>query len=348
MVCLVIVESPAKCKKIESFLGAGYRCVASFGHIRQLSAITDELLPIFKTLSKKAKYIKRMKTELKRASDVLLATDDDREGEAIAWHLCIYLNLPIETTKRIIFHEITKTALKEAVQNPTIIDMNKVHAQQARQILDRLIGFGVSPVLWKHFYHGGPNKSGLSAGRCQTPALRLIYDNQIEINKSPGTSLYTTTAIFKDWNITFTLNYHYESEGDMESFLEESLAFKHKLAVPKKPVLRSRKAPTPLTTCSLQQKASNLLHYSPKRTMSLAQKLYEGGYITYMRTDSSKYSREFIKCAGQFIRSHWNVGKNYLRRDMTLISGSSSKKKECPGGSRGYPSNPLGSNGTAR
>ena len=218
MVCLVIVESPAKCKKIESFLGAGYRCVASFGHIRQLSAITDELLPIFKTLSKKAKYIKRMKTELKRASDVLLATDDDREGEAIAWHLCIYLNLPIETTKRIIFHEITKTALQEAVQNPTIIDMKKVHAQQARQILDRLIGFGVSPVLWKHFYHGGPNKSGLSAGRCQTPALRLIHDNQIEINKSPGTSLYATTAIFKDWNITFTLNYHYESEGDMERF----------------------------------------------------------------------------------------------------------------------------------
>ena len=219
MVCLIIVESPAKCKKIESFLGSGYKCMASFGHIRQLSGISDNFKPIFRLLPKKMKYIKRLSSEAKRASDIILATDDDREGEAIAWHLCIYLKLPVQTTKRIIFHEITKTAVLQAVKNPIVIDMDKVYAQQARQILDRLIGFKVSPILWKHFYHGGPNKSGLSAGRCQTPALRLVYDNQSHIDKSPGAPLYQTTAVFQDLGTSaFKLNHDHPEESEVETF----------------------------------------------------------------------------------------------------------------------------------
>ena len=247
MVCLIIVESPAKCKKIESFLGAGYKCIASFGHIRQLSGWhADDFQPSFKVLPKKMKYIKRLRVESARASDIILATDDDREGEAIAWHLCMYLKLPVQTTKRIIFHEITKTAVQRAVKNPTVINMDKVYAQQARQILDRLIGFSVSPILWKHFYHGGPNKSGLSAGRCQTPALRLIYDNQCDIDKSPGTPLYDTTATFRGWDMSFRLNHTYPEESGVERFLEDSVPFQHYLKVPAAPTLPLQKGPLPL------------------------------------------------------------------------------------------------------
>jgi len=327
MVRLVIVESPAKCKKIEGFLGTGYKCVASFGHIRQLSQIRDDFTPIFTLLSGKTKYIRKLKAQVKNATEIILATDDDREGEAIAWHLCMYLKLPVQSTKRIIFHEITKTALLQAVQQSTYIDMDKVRAQQTRQILDRLIGFTVSPLLWKQFYHGGPNKTGLSAGRCQTPALRLVYDNYQEILKAPGRQVYETTGHFMGWSVPFQLNHVYTCNTDAIIFMKANIGFSHAMLPPKKPTLRSKKAPFPLTTSTLQQKASNILHFSPKRTMRLAQTLYENGLITYMRTDNSKYSKECIQKVKAFILTRWSVTTDYFRKKMAIITiGGKSKK----------------------
>ena len=214
MTILLIVESPAKCKKIEGylrgFMGNNYKCIASFGHIRGLTNglksidIQNGFKPSFSTLSLKHKYINRIKDEIKKCNEVLLATDDDREGEAIAWHICKACNLPVSSTKRIIFHEITKPALEKAVLQPTTINMNTVHAQQARQILDVLVGFKTTPVLWSQIVHN--TKSKLSAGRCQTPALRLIYDNQKLIDEHPGEKQYQTTGIFTKKNLPFTLN----------------------------------------------------------------------------------------------------------------------------------------------
>ena len=304
MTKLVIVESPAKCRKIEKFLGNGYKCAASFGHIRGFDGglkaidIDNHFKPAFRTLPKKAKYIKKLRMLIKKSSEVILATDDDREGEAIAWHLCQVFKLPINTTKRIIFHEITKSAIQHAIGNPTHLNMDKVCAQQARQILDLLVGFKISPILWKHISRN--SKSGLSAGRCQTPALRLIYDNQKEIDNSPGKKVYETIGYFTKKNLEFKLNFNYSNEDSMGEFLESSIHFDHIYDV-NKPKKISKKPPQPFSTSTLQQKASNELRFSPKQTMTLAQKLYENGYITYMRTDSKTYSKEFIIAAKLYI-----------------------------------------------
>ena len=191
---LVIVESPAKCKKIESYLGNGYKCLASFGHIRELTNglkcidIKNNFEPTFTLLENKTRNIKNLKKFIKNADEVIIATDDDREGEAIGWHICKTFNLSIQNTKRIIFHEITKSAVKKAIKNPIRINMSKVNAQLARQILDRLVGFIISPQLWKHISR--KTKQGLSAGRCQTPALKIIYENQQLIDKTPGVEVY--------------------------------------------------------------------------------------------------------------------------------------------------------------
>ena len=321
MVKLVIVESPAKCGKIEKFLGAGYKCCASFGHIRDINNglkginITDNFSPSFRLLPNKMKYITRLRREIQKATEVILATDDDREGEAIAWHICQVFNLPISTTPRIIFHEITKKGITRAITNPTTLDMDKVNAQQARQILDLIVGFRLSPLLWKHVSHTA--KSVLSAGRCQTPALRLIYDNQQAINKSPGAKKYDTVGVFTDKKLEFTLNHNYDDREKMEEFLENSVNFDHiyQLVDPKTVV---KKQPRPFTTSALQQKASNELHFSPKRTMSVAQKLYEGGFITYMRTDSRTYSSDFIKSAVGYIGD--NYGKDYVLKGVHSLS----------------------------
>ena len=203
----------------------GYKCIASFGHIRDLADglkgidIQNNFKPTFRLLPGKSKYIKPLRAAIKKADEVILATDDDREGEAIAWHICKAFNLPVSTTPRIIFHEITKSAIKKAINNPTVVDMNKVNAQQARQILDCLVGFTISPILWANI----SRKSGLSAGRCQTPALRLIYDNQQEINNAPGRIAYDTTGYFTDKNLDFKLNHHHENEVVMGDFLEKVL-----------------------------------------------------------------------------------------------------------------------------
>jgi DNA topoisomerase-1 len=317
---LLIVESPAKCKKIEQYLGTGYKCIASFGHIRELKGlknidIASNFHPTFETIKTKSQQIKKMRESIKQAKKVILATDDDREGEAIAWHICRLFKLPIERTPRIIFHEITKPAIQRAVQQPTFINMDIVHAQQARQILDVLMGFKISPLLWK--YISRTTKQGLSAGRCQTPALRLVYENQKEIDVSPGKKIYQITGYFTKECLPFTLNKVYSDQKETEDVLIENVDHNH---VFKKGITRNTKKtpPEPFTTSILQQKASNELHMSPKETMKHAQKLYEGGYITYMRTDSKFYSPEFIEQAKNYIENEW--GNEYIKEDLSTMS----------------------------
>ena len=330
MTSLVIVESPAKCKKIEGYLGAGYKCVASFGHIRQLGKglecidINDNFTPKFVIATGKQKYISNIRKYMKTCDEVILATDDDREGEAIAWHLCKVLNLSISSTKRIIFHEITKPALKKAISNPIRINMNMVNAQIARQVLDKLVGFTLSPILWKYISRN--TKASLSAGRCQTPALRLVYDNQKDIDNSPGSKVYDTTGYFTKHNLEFKLNYNFQKEEKMADYLEESASWQHEYDVTK-PKRVKKSPPKPFTTSTLQQKSSNEFHYSPKQTMKLAQTLYENGYITYMRTDSAKYSKEFIDKAEKFIQQKY--GKEFISPKISdLICGAKKSKKK--------------------
>ena len=299
---LLIVESPAKCGKIEKYLGSGYKCIASYGHLQELTSlknidIDNHFKPSFVPIEKKQQQINRIKNLITNSKEVILATDDDREGEGIAWHICELFNLSVEHTKRIIFHEVTESALKSAVKTPTRLNMNLVNAQQGRQILDLLVGFKISPVLWQNISR---TKKGISAGRCQTPAIRLIYDNQKDIDNSPGKKVYNTIGYFTDKNLPFTLNYTYDDEDNVIEFLENTTEHEHKFScdIPKD---STRKAPQPFTTSTIQQTASNELHISPKETMQICQKLYEGGYITYMRTDSKVYSKEFIEKTGQLI-----------------------------------------------
>ena len=215
---LVIVESPAKCKKIEEYLGPGYKCIASYGHIQNLATemglkcidIENNFKPTFSVLKEKEKHISKMRSEIVKASEVILATDDDREGEGIAWHICKLFGLPINTTKRMIFHEITKPAILAAIENPLTIRMNIVQAQQARQILDLCVGFKISPLLWKHIAHG------MSAGRCQTPALNLVYENDKANRKEKMT--YDVFGYFTSKHIKFALRDNLENPLD---FLEK-------------------------------------------------------------------------------------------------------------------------------
>lgn len=325
---LLIVESPAKCGKIEKYLGPGYKCIASFGHICELNGLTsidieNDFTPTFTTMESKSQQITKLRNAIAKAGDVMLAADDDREGEAIAWHLCQEFNLPVSTTKRIIFHEITEKALKKAVKKPGRINMNIVHAQQARQILDVLVGFNISPILWQKISQN--TKTGLSAGRCQSPALRLIYDNQKEIDSSPGRKVYNTTGYFTQKNLPFVLNYNYDNEDDIVDFLEQSVNHDHIYAC-SKPRNTTKSQPTPFTTSGLQQAASNELRISPKDTMKCCQKLYEGGYITYMRTDSTTYSKVFLKAADLFIQETY--GTTYVREDLDSLSEGAKNSKQ--------------------
>jgi DNA topoisomerase I len=322
---LLIVESPAKCQKIESYLGSGYKCIASYGHIQELAGmknidIDDNFKPSFLPMESKTQQINKMRTLIKNAKEVLLASDDDREGEAIGWHICQVFNLPLNT-KRIIFHEITKDAIVKAVQNPTCLNMDIIYAQQARQILDVIVGYKISPMLWKHISRN--SKTGLSAGRCQTPALRIVYDNQKDIDESPGKKVYNTTGYFSQMNLGFSLNHNFEIIGfntttnTMEQFLEASVEHTHIYSC-SKPKQTTKTPPIPFTTSSLQQKASSELNISPKEAMSICQKLYEDGYITYMRTDSNTYCLEFIERASGFIKDKY--GDAYLHEDVNRLS----------------------------
>lgn len=327
---LIIVESPAKCKKIESFLGSNYKCIASYGHIRELVTkkglkcidIEDNYNPIYQNVYKQKKNIEQLKKCVREANEVLLATDDDREGEAIAWHICQVCKLDPKNTKRIIFHEITKTALQKAVSKPCRINMNMVYSQKARQVLDLLVGFTISPILWRNI--SSNKKSALSAGRCQTPALRLVYDNQIDIDNNPGKKCYSITGYFTNKNIPYSLNTTIDNQEECETFLEDTVNHEHMMSnsIPKH---IEKQPPKPLTTSDLQQKASSLLRYSPKKTMKICQTLYENGYITYMRTDSRYYSHEFIESVDTFIQKKYE--KKYVGNQLYSLSLNSKNKK---------------------
>jgi DNA topoisomerase-1 len=329
---LVIVESPAKCKKIESYLGPGYKCIASYGHLRELKSLDaihrDNQYDVTFEIAadeRKQKHIEYMRKDILGAAEVILATDDDREGEAIAWHICMIFDLPPSTTKRIVFHEITENAIQSAIAHPRFLNMDIVHAQQARQVLDLVVGFKVSPMLWKHIASKTPNS--LSAGRCQTPALRIIYDNQKDIDESPGTKVYNTVGYFSNKCIPFELNKTFEKENDVTKFLQDSIRFSHSFSrtEPKKVY---REPPEPLTTSKIQQIASNEMRISPKETMKACQTLYEAGYITYMRTDSKKYSPEFIGECKSYIVKIYGDSKYISANIDSLMVGSNEDTKK--------------------
>ena len=320
---LVIVESPAKCKKIEEYLGPGYKCVATYGHLQTISSLKDidinnNFKPIYSIINEplKKKQIEVLRKAIKNADEVILASDNDREGEKISYTIAQLFNLDINKTKRITFNEITETALRNAIQNPRTIDINIVNAQQARQILDVLVGFKISPVLWKLIKNGKDN--ALSAGRCQTPALKMVYENQKEIDESTEKKVYNTTGYFTNSNLPFDLKPEgkFEDEDEMIDFLDKSADFSHTYTC-SQPIKVLKNPPEPFTTSRLQQVASNELHYSPKETMRICQLLYEGGYITYMRTDSKTYSAEFLNSAKEHIIKTYNA--EYIGQ---LLSGN--------------------------
>jgi len=321
---LVIVESPAKCKKIESILGPGYKCIASYGHLRCIQGleaidIENGFNVTYSIIEEeiKLKQIERIRKEIEASDDVILATDGDREGEGIAWHICQLFNLPVETTKRIVFHEITESAILSAIRNPTTVDLNLVYSQQARQVLDLLVGFTITPLLWNNISKN--HKGSLSAGRCQTPALRLIYENYLDIKKSPGKLVYNVSGYFTNLNLVFELSKQLTNVEEVKKLLEICASTNTKFICNKSTAKKSiRKPPEPLTTSTLQQLASNELHLSPKETMKLAQQLYEAGHITYMRTDSKKYSKEFIEKIKKYIVGTYN--EQYVSQNIDILA----------------------------
>jgi DNA topoisomerase-1 len=331
---LVIVESPAKCKKIENYLGPGYKVIASFGHLRTISGLESiDIKNGYKTSYSiiqeplKLKQIEKIRSEILKSDDVIIATDDDREGEAIGWHICELFGLSVTNTKRIIFHEITESAIQSAISHPKRINMNLVEAQQARQILDLLVGFNITPILWNCISKN--HEQSLSAGRCQTPALRLVYENYLDIKASPGKIVYNTYGYFTNLNLNFDLNKQFTSSEEIYTFLEKCKCwdFLCSTTSPKKII---KKAPEPLTTSSLQQLASNELNMSPKDTMKYAQQLYEGGFITYMRTDSKKYSNEFINNVKNYVNKQY--GEQYISPNIDNLIVGLSKTEETTNG----------------
>ena len=357
---LLIVESPAKCSTIIKYLGPGYRCVATMGHMRYLDGldsidVKNNYKLNFTVMESKKSQIKKIQSEIKLSAKVVVATDDDREGESIAWHICDMFHLPIDKTERIIFHEITKDALEYAVKHPVKINMNIVHSAHARQILDLLIGYKISPFLWQHI--SSEKGSSLSAGRCQTPALRVVYENELErlerlerlgkiekinekntmekieiINEKNENALpnvhssysYSVIGFFTRFNLQFSLTTLFETKKiiQLEDFLKASIdentrfTFKR---VSQKPTVHATKPPEPFTTSRLQQVASNEFTFSPSETMEICQTLYERGYITYIRTTGKNYSAEFVNGhAIPFIREKW--GPEYVKLEVNSRS----------------------------
>lgn len=325
---LVIVESPAKAKTIQKYLGKDFEVKSSFGHIRDLpkkgmGINLDDFTPDYEVSTDKKKVVSELKSAAKNAEMVWLASDEDREGEAIAWHLAQELKLKKENTKRIVFHEITKNAILKAVENPRDIDQNLVNAQQARRVLDRIVGFEMSPVLWKKV------KPGLSAGRVQSVAVRLIVEREKEIREFTPVSSYKVDGIFlnsEKQEISAKLKKDFYTEKDAEEFLTQSQTAEFKvLNVETKPAQRSASAP--FTTSTLQQEASNRLGYGVTTTMRVAQRLYEEGYITYMRTDSVNLSFEAIEGAKNQIVKEF--GEEYSQpRNYTTKSASAQEAHE--------------------
>ena len=321
---LVIVESPAKAKTIEKYLGRDFHVLSSVGHIRSIVKKTKDGTPpidvandffaVYEVDPEKKKVITELKKNVKAVGkdNVWLATDEDREGEAIAWHLCKVLDLPIETTKRIVFHEITKDAITNAIKNPRTVDMNLVQAQQARQILDRLVGFELSPVVWQKV------PGGKSAGRVQSPAVRLLVEREREIMKFEGSSQFKVTAIFIHDNQEFKaeLNQKFDSEAAAHEFLNSLKPATFTVSdISKTPGTRNPAAP--FTTSTLQQEANAKLGFSSKATMTSAQRLYQDGKITYMRTDSVNLSGQAIASATDFIKRLYGPDYSTVRKFKT-------------------------------
>ena len=319
---LVIVESPAKAKTIQKYLGKDFEVKSSFGHIRDLpkkgmGINLENFTPDYEISADKKKVVADLKAASKKAETVWLASDEDREGEAIAWHLAQELKLKSENTKRIVFHEITKNAILKAVENPREIDQNLVNAQQARRVLDRIVGFEMSPVLWKKV------KPGLSAGRVQSVAVRLIVEREKEIREFKPVPSYKVEGIFTNLEkqeISAKLKKDFTKEQDAENFLNQvqNIDFKV-LNIDVKPAQRSASAP--FTTSTLQQEASNRLGYGVTTTMRVAQRLYEEGYITYMRTDSVNLSQEAINAAkNQILKEfgeEYSQPRNYVTKSAS-------------------------------
>ena len=313
---LVIVESPAKAKTIEKFLGKEYKVMSSYGHIcdlkkKEFSIDTDTFEPEYEIPTEKEKLVASLRNEAKKADMVWLASDEDREGEAISWHLYTILNLTPEKTKRIVFHEITKSAILNAIDNPRDINTNLVYAQQARRVLDRVVGFKLSPILWRKV------KPALSAGRVQSVTVRLIVEREREINKFQSESGYKITALFelpgkdKKLNTLQTeLTKRFKTKEEAEEFLVSCKEAKFTIdEVSVKPFKKSPAAP--FTTSTLQQEAARKLHFTVSQTMMIAQRLYESGYITYMRTDSVNLSSLCINSSKKVITDTY--GSEYLK-----------------------------------
>ncbi len=319
---LVIVESPAKAKTIEKFLGKDYTVKSSFGHIRDLPKkgisidIEKGFQPTYEIPADKKKVIKELKAAAKDAT-VWLASDEDREGEAIAWHLCMALGLDPENTKRIVFHEITKPAIENAVAKPRTVDLKLVDAQQARRILDRLVGYELSPVLWKKV------RTGLSAGRVQSVAVRLIVEREREIKAFESSSDYKVIGTFQvdDSTLDAELSVRFPDQTNTEAFLKDAKDATYTVAdISQKPGTRNPSAP--FTTSTLQQEASRRLGFSVKQTMTLAQRLYESGQITYMRTDSTTLSGLAIKAAETYIGKTYGKEYHQVRQYKTKNSSA--------------------------
>ena len=310
---LVIVESPAKAKTIEKFLGKDFKVESSFGHIADLPSkelgvdVDGDFKPKYEVSKDKKAVVKKLKDLAKKAEMVWLASDEDREGEAIAWHLAESLNLDKEKTKRIVFHEITKSAIQRAIENPRSIDYNLVDAQQARRVLDRIVGYELSPVLWRKV------KGGLSAGRVQSVSVRLIVERERDIEEFNPEASYRIDAEFSNedgQSFKAKLPKNFSSKAEAQKFLESNAKADFKvLDLEKKPAKKSPAAP--FTTSTLQQEAARKLGYSVSRTMSNAQRLYEAGLITYMRTDSVNLSDEAKKGAQAEIESAY--GESYSK-----------------------------------
>ena len=309
---LVIVESPAKAKTIEKFLGPDYKVMSSYGHIRDLkkrafSIDTDTFEPQYEIPADKSRVVSELKNAARKAKTVWLASDEDREGEAISWHLFEVLGLKPENTKRIVFHEITKTAILDAIQHPRQIDLNLVNAQQARRVLDRIVGFKLSPVLWHKV------KPALSAGRVQSVAVRLIVEREREIQHFHGSDYYRVTAQFLLPNgveVQAELNHRFQTKEETEQFLEQCRKAEFTVEdIQTKPIVRTP-AP-PFTTSTLQQEAAHKLNFSVAQTMMVAQRLYESGHITYMRTDSVNLSNLCLNTSRDFITQQ--LGERYVK-----------------------------------
>lgn len=329
---LVIVESPAKCAKIQGFLGFGWKVIASLGHIRHLKedlksiGLDKDFASEWEWMREKAQTLQKLKDAAKEAQEVYLAADDDREGELIAYSVCLLLRKNPEMTPRLVFHEITESAIKQAVANPRRLDMNKVHAAEARAILDMMVGFTMSPLLWNAV---GP---ALSAGRCQTPALRLVADRETEIKAFKATSSW---KVHGQWSAT-TTNKSVLFEAAMMDALEDKesalnyleLCHDTPTATITKTTLKpwSESPPVPLITSTLQQQASSLYRIAPKDTMKIAQKLYEAGHITYMRTDKAVLSEEAIKEAKEQVQALY--GQLYIGSSTPITSKPQKKGKQ--------------------